>query len=296
MSDGPTGEQIQSLARQIAEALVGDGTSPIVTVPEGSSSVVQFSVPLRSILTKPAVRKAVMRATEPRAPTTIVAHTWRADFRYTGPGGITATNVFWGQSPSFDGSAALCQVVANAYLTAWQYHGSGGVEESGLRDCLSQTWTLEEIVVSDNGGTTDNFFSLPVGMLGNYPAGLGPAAPQVAAVASWDIDKKYKGGHPRTYFPGIDQEAFAAQGGNTWSSTFVTLLKWAALNFLKQLIAQLIANAVASPAPGIISRFDNGPRPSAIFVPITNSDANPVTVNSRIDTQRRRVGKEITAR
>jgi hypothetical protein len=280
----------------VARILARIASEPIATVPEPSSSNVQFNVALRSLLNDPAVRKAVARATEPKGPSTVYPNTWQAQFRYVGPGTAVGSNVFWGRSSSFTGATGQCQQVATCYQNAWSYNTDVAPAAQSLRYMLTPAWTLDEIVVSDNGGTTDNYYVLPVGLDGLYSPSQAPAAPQVAAVISWDIDQRYKGGHPRTYLPGIDQAAFAAEGSNTWGTAFITALKAAALTFLTQLVANLLAAGFASAEPIIISRFSKGPRPSAVPFAITNSSANPVTVNERIDTQRRRLGKEITTR
>jgi hypothetical protein len=239
----------------------------------------------------------VSRATEPKGPPTTIPNTWRAEFRYTGPGNVIASNVYWGYSPTFTGATGQCQTVAQAYSTAWQYEATGPPVVQSLIYMLSPAWTLTEIVVSDNGGTTDNFYVLPVGLAGLSTL-TGPVlSPNVAAVVSWDIDQKYKGGHPRTYLPGIESAAVAVAGANTWTTAFVSALKAAALAFLQQLIATLISAGFSSAQAITVSRFrGNAALPAAKMYPITNSSANPPIVNSRIDSQRRRLGKEVTAR
>jgi hypothetical protein len=181
-------------------------------------------------------------------------------------------------------------------MDAWKYTTSGPPAESSLQSVLNASWTLDEIVVSDNTGNTDNYYVLPVKLAGTYPSDNLPLPPNVAAAVSWDIDKKYKGGHPRTYLPGIDSQALAASGSNIWSAAFIAALKAAALVFLQQVVAYLIGAGMASATPGVISRYSKGPRPSAVFFPITNSSSDVPVVNERVDTQRRRLGKEVTAR
>lgn len=285
-------ERIEELRRWIQEEAGRSPETPSVP----SSPLVPFTVPLSSIITNHSVRKAIAKATQPREATTAVPHSWKCQFNYEGPDAVVGSNVFWGTSTSFTGSTADCQSIATCYLNAWKFVDPDDSTNDSLITVLNSGWLLTEIVVSDNTGASDNFYVLPVNLNGTMGSPANCAPPNVAAVVSWDIDQKYKGGHPRTYLPGIDSTAYAEGGSNQWASAFVSALKAAALAFLTQLVANLLAAGFASAEPVIISRFRNGPRPSAVAFPITNSSANPPVVNSRIDSQRRRLGKEITGR
>jgi hypothetical protein len=106
---------------------------------------------------------------------------------------------------------------------------------------------------------------------------------QVACCVSWLENAHYRGGHPRTYVGGFKQGVMADTVN--FSATFRTQMQTAAVNYLAAVNAAAGGNVwhlgcvhyhgKVLTAPGV-------PR----FLPFTGS-----TVNSRIDTQRRRLGK-----
>lgn len=138
---------------------------------------------------------------------------------------------------------------------------------------------------------TSSFVTPPVGTR----AGVAMPA-QTALTASWIIQNRYRGGHPRTYFPG--GVLADVVNGHTWTTTFSAL---AAVNFGNFITA---LNGITSGAVTFtficLSYFSGShkvpgqPPPAPVLRPVPLAFPIQATVvHPRIDTQRRRLGKEV---
>jgi len=114
---------------------------------------------------------------------------------------------------------------------------------------------------------------------------------QVCAVASYKIARRYRGGHPRTYWPiGVQSDITA---GSRWTTAFVPL----PLNAVTAWVGNVNAtNLNGAPLQhGCLSYYTRDPnnpghsmlRPVPQFFPTQS-----VEFHGRVDTQRRRLGKE----
>lgn len=105
-----------------------------------------------------------------------------------------------------------------------------------------------------------------------------------ACCVSWIINSRYRGGHPRTYFPfGVAGDTGSTR---TWSSAFQTTVNNAANAFRTALNAITISGTTYKMI-ALSYKHNNEMRDQPV----------PYTINSnvthgRIDTQRRRLGKE----
>lgn len=111
----------------------------------------------------------------------------------------------------------------------------------------------------------------------NFPA-------SVASVISWHINLRYRGGHPRTYLPG--GVVADLNGFSTWSGAFVTELNSAAGAFLTSMNA-LTTGATTYKLCIVSYSANNAPRPQPLPFLIQSH-----SVDNRVDTQRRRLGKD----
>lgn len=112
--------------------------------------------------------------------------------------------------------------------------------------------------------------------------GLGLTA-QVAIVISWEIQLRYRGGHPRTYLPaGVGEDTLTA---TQWTPAFITEVQDAAVTFRNSLNA-LTTGSTTYKMCSVSYRANNAPRPQPLPFVIQGS-----SVDSRVDTQRRRLGK-----
>jgi len=164
---------------------------------------------------------------------------------------------------------AICQAVHTAYLNAFTplWNSTCVLITVDGQDLASRTAATGTYSLTHPGtGTTI------------------PMAVQVALTLSWSISDRYRGGHPRTYLPGID-------------GTFVTngrLLTTAGHTAYLNAAAGFLTNMNAMTAGGSSWRMC-----CVRYFSQHQLLANPLvrtitgqSVHGRIDTQRRRLGKE----
>ena len=105
-----------------------------------------------------------------------------------------------------------------------------------------------------------------------------------ALVSSWQVNLRYRGGHPRTYWPaGVQADVTS---GSQWSATFRT----AALSGIGafRTAVNALTHGTTTYKLIMLSYYSNKvlrPQPLALLV-------NGVAIHGRVDTQRHRLGKE----
>jgi len=213
---------------------------------------------------------------------------------YTGPDGVSAKNVLHAATiASYTNSDLLA--LANAVQTQF-------VANTTNRNYIGQlapSWAIANTTVIDLAGTPEVG---PVGEAtsnvhnGASGAGSGGAlTPSVAYVVSWRIQRRYRGGHPRTYLPGLIASDTDVAGGRAVSNA----VRNSIVNWATDLLA-----AVANVTPangeagsnwnlGSVQRF-SPPTQKGVPIPL-----NPpafweyvgASADLRLDSQRRRMGK-----
>ncbi len=115
----------------------------------------------------------------------------------------------------------------------------------------------------------------------------GTALPaNIALVISWKISRRYRGGHPRTYLVGMSSSD--VNQNTLWTGTFQTAALAGARAFRTGVNALTLAG-VAGVYLANLSYYHAGAlRPTGALDAI--SDA---VIHTRVDTQRRRLGKEV---
>ena len=146
--------------------------------------------------------------------TTHVANTVKVVLEWNGPDGATAANVFHvllagGGDPT---NSTLLAAMAQAFYT-----GITGTS-SMASACICNNWSTGSISAYDNSGASSNFGNSSNNILGAVSTTSLP--PNVAFVTSWKALESYRGGHPRTYWPGIPASALATAGGRLVTGTF----------------------------------------------------------------------------
>lgn len=113
----------------------------------------------------------------------------------------------------------------------------------------------------------------------------GAALPvQAACVASWKVNYRWRGGHFRTYHPlGVITDI---TGGRLWSSSSLTTFN-AAFDAYFAALQGIQVGGVGGHLTGVRYIQNSAPLVTPLDLPVTD-----VTIHSRIDTQRRRLGKE----
>jgi hypothetical protein len=151
---------------------------------------------------------------------------------------------------------------------------------------LSNLTTLEgtQVVLYSAGdafeGVAGAGGSGSAGSTNNLPA-------NITACVSWNIAPHYRGGHPRTYIPGL--RIANVLDNTSWDPTFVSSLTSAGNSFHADLEAiSGISSGISTVEHGVASFVRSGDwRDPPVFYRITSC-----TVDTRIDTQRRRLGRD----
>lgn len=193
-------------------------------------------------------------------------------------GNVNWANVFWATCAS-----ASTPTPANLNSLASQLYSC---YSTGLLGLLGNDLSQQRCVV--------NFYGAPgTQVVGEYATtNMGGSdnpteVDSLSACISWQFPATWRGGKPRTYMPGLPSEAF--ETSNTLASAFQTALLSAAAGFRADVNASA-AGPVSAMVLSVMSFFSgNSPRALGVAFPITGEVVHP-----RIDSMRRRLGKEIT--
>lgn len=143
--------------------------------------------------------------------------------------------------------------------------------------------TLGSVVVEDLSSATG-----PVGTATGSTAGTDAGAPlsaNAAACISWKINRRYRGGHPRMYVGGIAQTRLS--NANTWLPAFVTAVDAAAEAFRTAVNATVLSGGGNAQLAVVHYRANGLP-----LVPPQASLISSAVVDTRVDSQRRRLGRD----
>ena len=164
---------------------------------------------------------------------------------------------------------AICQAVHTAYVNAF-----------------TTLWSSSTILITVDGqdlasrtAATGTFSLTHPGVQTTIPMAL-----QVALCISWSISDRYRGGHPRTYLPGID--GTFVTGGRLLTTAGHTAYLNAAAGFLTNMNAM---TAGGSSWKMCCVRYFS--QHQLLANPLVR-EISGQSVHGRIDTQRRRLGKE----
>lgn len=182
-------------------------------------------------------------------------------------------NIFYLQYTGTAPQVGDLTTIAGSIATAWT---------TNIAPLCATSVALTEIDLTDLTSATAATSSTTV-------TGAGTRAGQalttnVACVVSWAVNLRYRGGHPRNYMPaGVAADVTA---GHLWAGAFVTAMLAGARGFRTALNAITFGSSTMHLI--LLSYYFNKVlRPSPL--PITVTDAK---VHGRVDTQRKRLGKE----
>lgn len=208
-----------------------------------------------------------------------IANVCRVELLYTGVdevGGHEAANLFYAALPTGVHTTVELGTVATGVVAAWI---------STLAEFVTPLWSLTSVTATMVDGT-----ELQSTVVSGSPGTHGTSQtlpPNAAACISWHIDAAYRGGHPRNYLPGIPTDALLTVGSNLLLPSYAAALASAANVFLTDVNS--IVDGPGSPIMGTVSYVRGGaPRVSPVFEGYLEGAAR---VNTRLATQRRRLGK-----
>jgi hypothetical protein len=170
--------------------------------------------------------------------------------------------------------------VANNVMSAYA--------SSNLANSLSSVWNLASVTARDNGGGTTNqavstATPVPGGDSGDtYPPGT-------AVCISWSTSITARGGRSRSYLPGVPRTAANNPGDSLLASTYAVTLKSRSQSLLTTFNG-LSVSGVHTNTLGTLTHYAHH---SILTTPIWRPFLG-THVHERIDSQRRRNGKEIS--
>jgi hypothetical protein len=161
----------------------------------------------------------------------------------------------------------------------------GAVRSSGMLQRINTSWQLQNVTAKDASGTSENFANSTHAADPGLDTGT-VLPPQCSIAISWVITASYRGGKPRSYLPGISASAVNPPGTAAVDPTFAGLLEVEANSFLSACNGVTVGSGPMQ--LGTIS-FHSGHvvRPTPIFRAFVSA-----RVHERLDSQRRRSGKE----
>lgn len=211
----------------------------------------------------------------PRLPD--VPNVLKVELIYSNGGGpaVNLLHFLWsGSAPS----ATDCSAIAAGVAAQWQ---------SYILPLLSTNLILEDCVVTDLSSSTSATGASHIGVAGADGNPVLDAAASI--VLSHKIARRYRGGHPRTYLPGIVQTALSDV--RTIGASLVTTLDAAFANFLSHFVGTGFG-ATSIGAFVAVSYVDKTVNPVAPFRRVSPLVENVVSTGTqkRLCTQRRRLG------
>lgn len=196
---------------------------------------------------------------------------------YTGTyGGAKWANVFHLRFTGPTPGQTDLNLLATALATAWG---------NNLKSLVNSNGSLTNTTVVDLSSVNGLVATDATTIAGT---GLGTTAlpASVALVCSFKIARRYRGGHPRMYLTGQNSDKTSNQ--TNWLGTWITTAT-AGFNAWRVAINALTYTSMPTIALVNLSYYSNKVlRPVPFYDPVSNC-----IVHSRIDTMRRRLGKEI---
>lgn len=189
---------------------------------------------------------------------------------------------FWHYLSAPPSSALLssfCTAFVDAFRTALLPSIAGTVAVNG-----AEAWDLSARDAAQASG-------------GTAAVGVRPGVPlptSVAAVASWKVNYRWRGGHPRTYWPaGVATDVV---DGHLWTDTARTAFEAGNEAFLTTVNAITLGGAggYLTAVRYVHTVTDpDGTKHEEYFNPPLDLRIQDVLVDKRIDTQRRRLGPDL---
>lgn len=117
----------------------------------------------------------------------------------------------------------------------------------------------------------------------------------VALCVSWRVSTYYRGGHPRTYLAGISQDRLG--NAKSWSEQTVADFS-AAAGYFYNYVHNISVIGVSSVSLGYLQQFANGgslKKPREYLNPPVFHPFVGWSIHPRVDSQRRRLGRELAS-
>jgi len=212
----------------------------------------------------------------PRPP---LANTTKFEVLWAGPNGTKATNIMYALYASPLTTPTQLGNAASQYFVS--LIGTAG---GNIPTLYPSSWSIVQVSALDNTGATENV-AIQAGPVPGTATG-NALPPNCSTAVSWSIPAHYRGGHPRMYLPGVPESAITAPGSNELTSTWRSALSAFGHAFLAEFLAT-VAGGVAGQLGTIAFHRNNVPLTTPVFYPYSGG-----AIHGRLDSQRRRLGKE----
>lgn len=198
---------------------------------------------------------------------------------------------------SYNGRAAY-----NVFHVAFTGSPPSGTDMSTLAGNLQTNWvnnikplvnanvTLTATEVADMSSRTGLIVQNVTSAVGTVP-GTQACPNNVALCVSLNVAYRFRGGHARIYLPGMITANIT--GGTNWSGTYVTSVGAAIVAWRTAINSMTTAGNSYTLVMTSYYTHDADHKPIYRPVPV-NYPVTGVFVHSRVDSQRRRLGKETT--
>lgn len=214
-----------------------------------------------------------------------LALTLKWEIGWNGPDSQKATNIMYllcsADPTSGTTMAVLAQDLFNGLKTA------NGTTEP-LLNFTAAEWSVYSSTVIDNSGETEEAVAYLPGVAGQGQVSANCMPASVAYCWSWQVTGRWRGGHPRSYMPGLPEGSLTIIGGKTIATATQSNLAGAGVNLLNA-VAAITINSITFQLGTI--RYSSGHAP---IVPPKFLQYLGCAVHPRLDSQRRRLGKETT--
>lgn len=182
-----------------------------------------------------------------------------------------------GTQPTSPQLNTICQ----AFADAWNVH-LGPVHHTGVTLSTVEAWDLTSPDAAI--GTA------PVSHAGDLTGTALPA--QVAVCVSWKVNYRWRGGHPRSYFPAGSSNSTTNQ--RNWTNLAVQSFETAVNGWFGAMNA--VTTGAVTGRLCVVRRYSTlevGQPPTELTPPLV-LDFVSFDVDTRIDTQRRRLGRDVS--
>lgn len=173
-------------------------------------------------------------------------------------------------------SAADLTTFANALAPIYKNRLMTGTQSTGS--------TMVGIDVTDLSAETSPKVTTTQSQAGNVAGTALPAGSSI--VISWNIQRRYRGGHPRTYVPGLTITSLNSSNSSQVSAAQISTLGAGASGFISDVAALTVGTASCKLV--CLSYYQG----RALRGTPQTFDITGAAVHSRMDSQRRRLGKE----
>lgn len=187
-------------------------------------------------------------------------------------------NVFHVRGAAGPISAADAASLATNLRTAW---------DTNLKALLPSNGALTGVSVVDLSSAYGNAGADTTTVAGTKTT-AGAMSASIATCVSFKIARRYRGGHPRMYLTG--NLTTETNNAITWTNAWITAVSSAMASWRTAINALTLTSTGALYLCALSYYADRALRTT----PLSN-DITDIAVHTRIDTQRRRLGREITA-